>query len=687
MIKSHRFLIIFLFVITSFVNAQDYKFGKVSKEELSEKIHDIDSSAAAAVLYRSRKIRFEYQQGTGFKVYTSVHERVKIYNSAGFDYATISEVLYKNGSDKESVTGIKAFTFNLENGKIVKQKMAKSGVFSTSLNKYRNEHKFTLPNIKEGSVIEYTYQIISPFYYSIDEIDLQYDIPIKKQEVSIATPEYFAFKPNVKGYLALHPKYSSSNGKINFTTKTRTGGNGGFSSVGSKYSSSQIDYQIAKTEYAMENVPALKEEVFVNDMDNYRSAVNYELLYVQFPQSARESYATSWDKVIKKIYDRDSFGGQLRIRKYYKDALATIMSTTNSKAELADAIFAHVQDRMSWNKIYGYNTDNGVKEAYKVKSGNIADINLMLTSMLQSAGLDANPVLVSTRSHGVPLFPTREGFNYVVASVQLDGQTVLFDASNKFTKPNLLRTVALNWFGKLIKKDGTFSTVNLMPEKVSKENINMSVKLMANGDIEGKLRKTYTDYDAYLFRNKNSATNEEEYLEELENMNEGMEISEYTIKNKDIIGKPIMESYAFELESQADVVGDKIYFSPLFYMAMDENPFNLEKRNYPIDFTYPWQEKYIINIVIPEGYKVLTLPEDVNLALSENIGRLKYKIVDAGKNLQVMVDLKLNKAIIAASFYPDVKEIFKKAVEKQTEKVVLTKITNNGTTNSPEEGR
>ena len=364
MSRFQKVLLVILITVSSLVNAQDYKFGKVSKEELEEKVYLKDSSAVAAVLYRSKKIKFIYQQGSGFKVVTSVYERIKIYNKDGFEYATISETLYKSKSDKESISGLKAFTFNLEGGKVVKQKMDKSGVFSTSLSKYRDEEKFTLPNIKEGSVLEYEYRITSPFYYSINEIVLQYDIPIKKQEVSIATPEYFVFKPNMKGYLQLNPKYGNTNGQINYSSKNRSNGNMRGASA-TKFSNNQIDYRISVTDYSMTNVPALKEEPFVNDMDNYRSAVNYELLYVQFPQSVRENYATSWEKVIKKIYESESFGGQLKISRYYKDDLAVITNTAESNVELASAIFLHVQKRMAWNSIYGYYTDKGVKEAYK----------------------------------------------------------------------------------------------------------------------------------------------------------------------------------------------------------------------------------------------------------------------------------------------------------------------------------
>jgi len=362
--------------------------------------------------------------------------------------------------------------------------------------------------------------------------------------------------------------------------------------------------------------------------------------------------------------------------------LESLMNASSSDTELIASIFSHVQSRMTWNSYKGYTSDEGVKNAYKEKSGNIADINLILTSMLQKAGLNANPVLVSTRDHGVPMFPTMEGFNYVIVAVQLDGGNILLDASNKFTKPNLLPTRALNWYGKLIKKDGTYSTVNLVPNKISKENVVMNILLTENGDIEGKCRTHYNDYDAYLFRNTNASVVEEEYLEKLENTNEGMEISEYAIKNKMKIGKPVIESFAFSLDAQADVIGDKIYFSPMFHMALKENPFKLEKRDYPVDFTYPWQERYMVNITIPEGYEITSIPENMNLSMPDNMGRFKYTIVKNANKLQVAVDITINQAIIPVNDYLGIKELYKNIIEKETEKVVLSKITSDGTSKS-----
>jgi hypothetical protein len=41
-------------------------------------------------------------------------------------------------------------------------------------------------------------------------------------------------------------------------------------------------------------------------------------------------------------------------------------------------------------------------------------------------------------------------------------------------------------------------------------------------DIKGKCRKTYGDYDAYIFRNNNASAVEEEYFKKSLRINEGM---------------------------------------------------------------------------------------------------------------------------------------------------------------------
>lgn len=671
--------VLFFLCLVSESMGQNYKFGNVSKDELMEKACSQDSSAAAEVLYRKVDVSFDYVQSSGFRVVTEIHERVKIYKKDGFDYATVIEKLRKRGREKEKVFGLSAITYNLENGKIVEYKLKSSGIFSTDLNKYYDEDKFTMPNVIEGSILEYEYKISSPFYYSLEDITFQYDIPIKKQEVSIEIPEYFVFKPAIKGYLPVNPKIGTKRGKIRLDTKTRST-NGYVQST--SFDQGEVEFMIKTTDFTMDNVPALKEEPYVNDMDNYRSAVNYELEYVQFPRSTIESYTTTWEKVVKTIYDSDDFGGQLNRSKYFKADLASLIQGKSDEGQKMSAIFSFVQDRMNWNGFLGYYTDKGVEDAYQEKSGNVADINLMLTAMLKGAGMEANPVLISTRDNGVPLFPTIEGFNYVVASVNLNGSIILLDATNKFAEPNVLPTRTLNWFGRMIGENGSTSTLSVFPEKPSKEINVLSLNLKNDGTVDGKIRKTYMDHKAYIFRNAYNDVSRDDYLDKIENQFQGMEISDYEVSNDKVLGKPIIEKFEYKLENQVNVIGDKIYFSPLLQYALVENPFKLDQRSYPIDYAFPWHEQYNVIITIPSGYEVISRPDDVKLVLNDDLGSFSFQMAEVSNSLQIRVEFSMNKAVIAPQDYAVIKELYKKVVEKETEKVVLSKISEDGHTES-----
>jgi len=667
---------LFLFVLSVFtINAQNYDFGKVSKEELEEKFNPLDSTASATYLYKKRHTFFEYRQGEGFELITEIHERIKVYNQKGFDYATKSVSLYKRGGVKESVGNLKAYTYNLVDGKIEESKLKKDGIFETELSRYRDQTKFTMPHIKEGCVVEYKYRITSPFYSNVDEFLFQHAIPVKKIEAKFEAPEYYNFKIRTKGYLRIKPKNETKNDKITFTNKSRAIGtvtNGG----GSTTTFSQSDLRFVKniSSYDLENIPALKEEPYVNNIDNYRSSVKYELSYIKFPESQVEYFSTTWEDVIKTIYKSSSFGDQLNKTSYFEEDIDALISSVSDPTQKAALIYNFVKSKVKWNGYYNKYVNDGVRKAYKEQTGNVAEINLMLTAMLRYANLDANPVLVSSRGNGIPLFPTREGYDYVVSSVTTPQGTILLDATSKYSLPNLLPMRALNWEGKIIRKDGTFSSVNLYPKEVSTKTVSMMVNLTENGDVEGNMRLAKTGHSAMSYRENYIGKDKDQYIERLENKYGGIEISDFSVKNELDLSKPVMESCKFFLESQADIIGDKMYVSPMFFLQTKENIFKLEDREFPVDFGYPIKNIFRININFPEGYEVESNPEPLALALPDNLGSFKYKIVTSATSAQLIITTEVSEPIISALYYSTLKEYYKQLIEKENEKIVLKKV-------------
>lgn len=680
-----RLLIIILCVISYSVTAQNYKFGKVSKEELEEKFNPTDSSASATYLYKNRHTYFDYVTGKGFQLITEVHDRIKIYTNEGFDYATKEINLYKTPGEKEEMRNLKAVTYNLEGNKIEAQKITKNGIFESEISKIYNQAKFTLPNLKSGTVIEYKYKIVSPFYFNVDEFQFQHDIPIKYLVARFEAPEYFNFKENIKGFVQLQVKEEELAGEIKIKSQKDNLSTSNYKRVTQSLATSSkrnsdfineanVEFIKKVKSYELSDIPALKDESFVDNIDNYRSAIKYELSYTQFPQSPPKYYTSTWEDVVRTIYESQYFGAELNKSGYYKDEVDALVAGITDPLKKAALIYNHVKSNVQWNGYYGKYTDQGVRKAYKEHSGNVAEINLMLTSMLRYAGLNADPVLISTRSNGVPFFPTREGYNYVISAISHDNGTILLDATNTYGAPNILPTRTLNWKGRIIKKDGNSRLVNLYPSTKSKNTTIMMADLLEDGAIEGAIRTVRTNHLAMNFRQSYIGADKDDYLEKMQNRNGGIEISDFTVKNEMDLAKPVMESYKFKKENQFELIGDKMYISPMFFMAIKENPFKLEKRDFAVNFSYPTSSKYNITIKIPEGYKVESTPEPKILQLPEGLGEFKYNIAASDKSIQLTIESEMNNAVISNVHYKALKDYYKEMIEVENEKIVLTKL-------------
>lgn len=294
--------------------------------------------------------------------------------------------------------------------------------------------------------------------------------------------------------------------------------------------------------------------------------------------------------------------------------------------------------------------------------------------MLRYAGLNANPVLISTRQNGIPLFPTIDGYNYVISAIETPEGTMLLDATSNYGVPNILPIRTLNWEGRIVRKDKSSSTINLYPKQHSKTSMNMMVNLNNQGKIEGNLRTTKINHDAMLYRDRYLAVEQSKFLKEIENKYNDMEVSDFSVQNDRDSSKPVVESFKFSLESQADIINDKIYFSPLFFLKLSENPFKLEKREFPVDYGYATSNRYMVNIDLPQGYIVEVIPEPMAMVLPDNLGVFKYNIFASDNKIQLVVDSEINQPIIAPIYYEALKAYFSKLIEKQAEKIVLTKI-------------
>ncbi|MEO8772843.1 MAG: transglutaminase domain-containing protein [Gelidibacter sp.] len=673
--KKITFLLIIIAVNWS--NAQDYRFGKVSIDELKETAYPNDAEANAAILYLNQKTYYDYSENAGFVQVTEVFKRIKIYNKDGFDWATEEIQLRDNGLKTEIVSNLKAVTYTLENGKTVATKLKKDGMFDEKSNKYLKTSKFTMPNIKDGCVIEFEYKIISP-YIAIDDINLQYSIPIKKLDIYVRIPEFYNFNKNTNPRASYVPKITDYkvNRKEEIQTSTRES-NSVMTWVTpgkSNFSNRTWEFSENKTEIKLSNIPALKNENYVSNLNNYRAKLIWEYAFSKDIGGKITNYASTWDEVTKTIYDDSNFGAQLKLTSYFEDEVSALIKGVAQESEKIKLIFDFVKLKVKWNDYNGYTTDNGVRKAYKEGVGNVADINLMLTAMLRYAKITANPMLISTRRNGIPMFPATGGFNYVVSAVEVLNDVIVLDATDKFATPNVLPIRAINWQGRIIRDTGSSTWFDLTPKEIVKENYSLNIKINDDFSVEGNVRSQLTSFAAKNFRSKYQNFNEEETLMDLEKEKGEIEVSNYKVTDMAVAENPIMYVYDYHLKSSIEQIGDKVFMTPMLFFAPKENPFKQDSREYPIDFIYAFNDSYIINVMLPDGYVVESLPESSVIQFQGNSGEFKYIAQANGKMLQFRIALNLNQSFILPSEYADFKQFYQIMTEKQAEKVVLKKI-------------
>jgi hypothetical protein len=623
---------------------------QVSLSEVSAKHHPADTTAAAAYLYRNGKTWFEISGYTWIMV-TEVYTRLKIYKKEGYSYA-VPHIAFYSGNQKSKGFFSDASTYNLVDGKVQKTPLKKEGEFKEEFREDYSHAKIALPDVHEGSVIEFKYTIKTPYFGNLNDFYFQYDIPVNHARYDIKTPVYFYYNAYIVGSVKIEESLPVT--KFN-----------------SKINTSEIYFS-----YKADAVKAIKQEAYVNNIDNYTAMIKHELASVSMPNSLPQKLSTDWKTVANSIYDNDSFGRELKFNSYFEDNIKPLLTAGLSENEKAVIILNYVKDRMSWDGRMGYLCNTGVKKAYLAKAGNTAEINLMLTAMLRYAGLDANPVLVSTRDNGVAVYPTRYAYNYVIAAVKIEGKTILFDATSKFSSPDVIPVRALNWKGRLIKKNGDTEEIDLISKKNSREVVNVMATLNKDGSITGQVRTQYSDYKAYLEREAYGASVKEEYPDGIEKTYKGLMVDGYKMTNENDASKILMEDYTFTHNNASENIGNHIYVNPLLFLAQDENPFKLEDREYPIDFVYPYQEKYVVTLALPDGYEPETIPKPVALAMEENIGSFRYNISAVGRNIQASAVLEINYSNISDEYYKTLKDFFQKMIEKQNEKIVLVKKTN-----------
>lgn len=654
-------------LLTLSVSAQEknkIKFGKISPEDFQKTSYDLDTGAHAIVLADIGSSEFEAEQDH-FRLVYKRHRRVKILDKTGYDAASEEVYLYKSGNDEEKLSGLKAATYNLVNGEVVKTELESKSVFTETLDEKHQRKKFTLPAVKEGSIIEYSYTMYSPFTFNLQAWAFQGEYPCLWSEYAVGIPEFFDYIFIAQGYHKVESKGREDVRKsfaFRFEKEgaygTKTGATEGYS----------VGANVSMYRWVAKEVPALKEESFTTSLSNHVTRIDFQLSATKYPDQPVKPVMGTWQKLREDLMKEESYGIALgKNNGFMGDEVEAITAGAKSDEEKAKKIYYYVRNNYSCTDHARLTTDKPLKTVFNSKSGNVTEINLVLVAMLRKAGLEAYPVILSTRGHGYtnPLYPMITRFNYTIAEVTTGDKVHFLDASYPlgFDK---LHTSCYNGHARILNEEASavmFEADSLIEQKMT------TIILRKDGDVlKGMFQQRPTYFESYNLRGLVKDKGKEEYFKPMEKL--FTKVSNTEIADLDSLEGPVMVKYDFELPTGEE---DMVYLNPMFGEATKSNPFKSLERKYPVEMPCTVDEIFTLNMELPDGYEVEELPKSTLVKFNEDEGLFQYMIVKNENLIQFRSRIKLNKANFPPEDYETLRSFFDMIVKKQGEQVVLKK--------------
>lgn len=655
-------LLFALVFISMFFYAQDFslKYGKITDYELNMKNYAQDTAAAAVILYMDGYTYYDFVRDR-FKVITEVSKKIKILKQEGTEYASITiPYFYKSGMFKDDISGLDAVSYNLENGKVVKSKLEKKYIFEEKVNDNFYRMKLTIPNVKAGSVIEYKYRISSDRYYDIPNQQMQFEIPVKSAKYEVKIPEYFVYNIETKGYEKINVLEKPGNQTL---------------TINSQGQIQSVSCSTREITYTMTDIPGLKNEPYVWDIKDFRSAILFELNGTRFPMSIYKSYATTWNDIEKNLKDNTDFLSNMNKSNPYKDELKILLANKNSDQEKIETIFTYIKSKVKWNDEYAF-ISNAPGDAIKKGTGNNAQINSILIRSLKDAGFNAYPVLMSQRSSGRLSFvhPSLDGLStYIVGIDATDnsGTKYYMDGSSNYGGVNVLPVDLLVDRAYTMNPKDSEKWVDLTRLNKNREVYLVNASLNKDGKMTVSSDRVLTNEEAFYFRKeyaqkKDSAT----YILNLETKHD-MKLDSLKLSGMNVLDNSVSLHLVFTKDY--DAAGEFLYINPLIFPHITENRFTASDRKLPVEFSYPYTYQYIGKIKIPENYTVVELPKPSRMTLNEDQAKCVYKIDQINDELQISYKFDLNQIIFPNTEYPAIRDFWGQMATKNTEMIILKK--------------
>jgi hypothetical protein len=504
----------------------------------------------------------------------------------------------------------------MENGKMVKTILKKSDIVNKKIDEQNYLVEFTVPNVKEGTVIEYEYNIHSQLFWQLRDWYAQCEIPVVYAKLDMDIPSYLIY--NIEDHGIQRLTYTCTAGSMKF-----------------KLVSDPLANPMTITTnhyvYIGRNLRAMPKDDYVWNIQDYCAGITAELRTYRLPGMSQMDFAKTWQQIDELILGSDAFNLQLNAHSpLHQELQEAHIQDIADVQERAAAVYQLVTGRVKWNGKYDL-WPQPTKEVLQQGTGSNADINMLLIQSLKDVGMEALPVVLRSRDQSMlPYnFPSFQKLTtYVVGVKQTNGQYAYVDATSTGGWLNVLPAILLAERARLVNPKGS-TWVDLQKTIKAKTVTAIEATLSADGTIRGTQTTQYEGVAAQSFRQQQHST-------------------EFAPKAKD----------STAVNYQGTVANGQISFCPFPTPPIQPRPFATEDRLMPVEFPSLTSEMMTVNITLPEGYALVDKPEQYNMVTTDKGIEGRLFVSQIGQKLQVLYLFNVNKVKQDPKNYPAIRQMF-----------------------------
>lgn len=652
--RSHLHLLSAFALLATLAHGQNYRirWGDIPMEDLMMTAHVTDTNAAVIILADIGKVWFDNQRNLIFEQYM----RIKILNERGYDYA--ERTLLYNRQNREKYSGIRGTTYTLQaDGKIRTTDMTKDHIFKTTeLNKIR-VIKFTLPDLSPGCIIELSYKKIAESPHAFPDWHFQGTEPVRYSELSAQVPAYYEYAFVLQGGRPLDIVTRKT--ALIFTGLTRT---------------------MTKFTWGMKNIPALRSESYISTLDDYLARLRVQLKAYRDQIGRRVPFLQTWDKLTSKLLMDNQFGRQLRPQRVYRAALGRMQRADSKPRRLMMAVHRFIVSNFAHRTSTAgpIFAEQSIRKVFKNRAGTDAELTYLFISMLRSAGIEAYPVIYSSRGHGriMDAYPLISQFNRVLAAVIMDAETTYVLPTNANRPYDMVPSNAHGRPGLLLrnKKGGhEWVVITNQRETTAYRRFSVSGRLDTAGTLTASLTARLDGYPAINARGAIQRHGLDEYLEDfLEgNLPGGATFDSGRVSQLDDFDKELELEFNFTIPRFATRVENLVYFNPSVLTRWSQSPLSQPERLLPLEFHTQPKEHYVVTVTLPEGLRVLELPADFSMVTEDVKSKFTFRAASYTGVVNLQQEILRIRTFYEPAAYSMIYEFYTRVADANNAQVLL----------------